>query len=303
MTVEQDTFIQIDENIGFENGVQSKDSFIQVDENIGVLTTTSIVYTGTQQYYQVPTGVTKLEIDAYGAAGGSTISAGGLGGRVRCWVNVTPGEFLQCNIGGAGSSGAGGWNGGANPGTPSNIGSGGGGATDIRRSPYALDDRLVVAAGGGGAGGVKSGGGSTPGFGGAGGIPSGTAGMNGVGQNNTPGGGGPGTSSAGGAAGTGDGGPIGSAGVIGIGGTGGNSGSSSGGTGGGGGAGKWGGGGGQSANNIAAAGGGGGGSGLTTGIGNILVQTGVRSGNGLMNIIDNPILLGGIMPFLLIRKN
>jgi hypothetical protein len=103
---------------------------------------------GAYQEYTVPDGVHTLTIDLNGAGGGTN---GGRGARVQSLIHVTPGEVLRVYVGGEGGAGAGkGWNGGGR-----GFGSqqtAGGGATDIRRAPYGLDDRLVVAGGGGGAG-------------------------------------------------------------------------------------------------------------------------------------------------------
>jgi hypothetical protein len=90
--------------------------------------------------YKVPSGVTKIQVDAQGAAGGySGAIAGGLGGRLQATVPVTPGETLFIYVGGGGGNHypftykvpiTGGRNGG---GAGVGNGSGGGGATDIRR--------------------------------------------------------------------------------------------------------------------------------------------------------------------------
>lgn len=147
-------------------------------------------YTAAAQTVVVPAGRTMCTFDLRGAAGGSVTTNGGMAGREQGTIAVTAGETLQINVGGAGSYGvtdtntiaAGGFNGG---------GSGhcsGGGATDIRRSPNALANRLAVAGGGGGSGansaGVGAGGGGGGGYfggGGAGANSTGTAnGTNGV---------------------------------------------------------------------------------------------------------------------------
>lgn len=123
-------------------------------------------YTGTYQNYTVPNGVTGLVMEVWGAQGGGTL--GGNGGYVRATVSVTPGEVLRIYVGGQGVTGTcagtpspcatGGFNGGG-VGGGSDISTttyGGGGATDIRRSPYGLNDRLIVAGGGGSMGGSYS---------------------------------------------------------------------------------------------------------------------------------------------------
>ncbi|MGN6243667.1 MAG: glycine-rich protein, partial [Motilibacteraceae bacterium] len=108
--------------------------------------------------FTVPAKVVSLHVVADGARGGNN---GGNGGRAVATVAVTPGEVLRVYLGGHGQSGnsdcrTGGANGGGagaclpSPPGPSISGGGGGGASDVRRAPYGLGDRLVVGAGGGG---------------------------------------------------------------------------------------------------------------------------------------------------------
>ena len=192
------------------------------------IATTTFSYTGGQQTYTVPAGVTSLGIDAIGGAGGYPYWNCGLGtsvangGRVQCTLAVTPGQVLYIYVGGAGGSevcnNCGGQPGGFNGGQNSNICSGAsGGATDIRLSPgtisgtlvtpYTSTNRIVVAGAGGGgadyygvggAGGGLTGGtgtvGSCGGVGGTGGTQvnggsNGTSGTLGVGGANGWGGG------------------------------------------------------------------------------------------------------------------
>lgn len=241
---------------------------------------TTFTYTGAEQAYRIPAGVTRVSVTAVGAPGGTTeahLSAGGLGGTASSVVTVDPGATLYVEVGGAGGTGevgvypvngvggAGGFNGGAAggvgtfnllpaPGPPAGDdgGGGGGGASDVRAVPAAvggsLGSRLVVAAGGGGGTQSSTGGGGSAGQPGHGNPYS-------VGQ--------PGTATAGGAAG--DNGPTtpAGAGALGVGGFGGSFGGdddTSGG--GGGGGGLYGGGGGA----IYSGGGGGSSSGTTTGL-------------------------------------
>jgi len=113
-------------------------------------------FTGGTQAFTVPAGVTSISVDVYGAQGGSNNhSPGGLGGRVRADIAVTPGEQLFINVGGTTTTNNGGWNGGGLSGTtaPNTTNArGGGGASDIRTAGNGLSDRLVVAGGGGGSG-------------------------------------------------------------------------------------------------------------------------------------------------------
>lgn len=107
-------------------------------------------YTGGVQYFTAPyTGIYTL--DVYGAQGSSAYGTGGYGGRSYGNISLVQGETLYIYVGGAGfgKDGAG-WNGG-NYGDSFcwNIGAGGG-ATDIRRNGWALENRVIVAGGGGG---------------------------------------------------------------------------------------------------------------------------------------------------------
>jgi hypothetical protein len=171
-------------------------------------------FTGDEQSWAVPSGVTSVTISAIGAAGGSTdagVNTGGQGASVFSTVRVFPGQILYVDVGGVGGNGRttgpqspGGFNGGGRGGY---TGAGGGGASDVRtiatRSMGSLDSRLVVAAGGGGAGSDGTCG-SSNGGGGNGG-PQATAGADGGGCPATPvsatggSGGQPGGSAAGGA--------------------------------------------------------------------------------------------------------
>ncbi|MFO0357738.1 MAG: glycine-rich protein, partial [Sphingobacteriaceae bacterium] len=115
-------------------------------------------YTGALQNYTVPVGVTSITVDVKGARGGNNSSyLGGFGGRVVGVLSVSPGQVLQLNVGGSGltsitATALGGWNGGGNivHHTGNGIAGTGGGASDIRITPYAIADRVVVAGGGGG---------------------------------------------------------------------------------------------------------------------------------------------------------
>jgi hypothetical protein len=159
-------------------------------------------YTGAEQTFKVPSGVTSLNVVADGAAGaGQKLKPKAIarGGRTEATVPVTPGETLHVFVGGAGSS-TGGFNGGGEP--PYSGGYGGGGASDVREGGDGLTNRIVVAgAGGGGAangsnggkgggttggmgkGHARAGGGGTQSQGGAGGYPGGYSGVLGAGGN------------------------------------------------------------------------------------------------------------------------
>jgi Glycine rich protein len=164
-------------------------------------------YTGGEQTFSVPAGVTSVRVVAIGGSGGAGTNSGGAGGagaQVSGDLSVTPGQVLFIEVAGNGQSGAsgsrGGFNGGAAGGnTGVHGGGGGGGASDVRTAAGSAglspDPRLLVAAGGGG-GGVAS----------ASGGAGGSAGSAGDSHGNNIGGG-AGTASAGGAGGSTDCGP------------------------------------------------------------------------------------------------
>lgn len=204
-------------------------------------------FTGTEQVFTVPAGVTSIHVVLTGAPGGN---GGGRGARVEGDVAVTSGAQLYVEVGGPGAgptlgSSPGGFNGGGAGGASATgfWSASGGGASDIRTVPRdqagSLASRVVVAGGGGGA--------SAESFGGSAGNPGG----------GTIAGGGAGTATAGGSGGSSGG----QAGGLGVGGTGG-TGDFQGGGGGGGGL-YGGGGGGYLAGSNPIAGGGGGGSSFT----------------------------------------
>lgn len=241
---------------------------------------------GTQTFV-VPDGVTEVTVEAFGAQGGAaatdpvcTAPSGGLGGSASTTIAVSAGETLEVTIGGMGASGDAGGGGGSNGGGDSGVqgtvprGGGGGGASDVRRAPFGLADRLVAGAGGGGGGSCDQ---APPVFDTPGGAGGGAVGGPGGSATGATGGGG-GMQATGGAFGVGGAG--GSNGIAGIAGDGGNGGAGLFRTGGGGGSGLFGGGGGGGSNGLDSSGGGGGGSSFPT----AATQTGVRAGNGLVRV-------------------
>jgi len=152
-------------------------------------------YTGNVQSWTVPPCVNSITITAAGAKGGGGAS-GGNGAVVTGTIAVTPGQVLQIRVGGTGNctgTCAGGYNGGGNgdPGTWNSCG--GGGASDVRITPYALGNRIIVGAGGGG----RAGGTPATAAGGSGGCAVGNPGIGSYG-----GAGNGGTQTTGGAGGT-----------------------------------------------------------------------------------------------------
>lgn len=107
-------------------------------------------YTGAMQTFVVPVGVTTVNIQTWGAQGGSNWANNtNFGGYVSGDISVTPGSTLYIYVGGQATTTAGGFNGGGNG---EGAGKGGGGGTDVRVGGTTYNDRVVVAGGGGGAG-------------------------------------------------------------------------------------------------------------------------------------------------------
>jgi hypothetical protein len=120
---------------------------------------TTFNYNGSYQTFTVPTCISSLTIDMAGAAGGAGTAyagVGGLGGRMQGTYSVAAGTVLEVYVGGKGNStsstsNVGGYNGGAPALITTYYVGTGGGASDIRVSPYGLGQRVIVAGGGGGA--------------------------------------------------------------------------------------------------------------------------------------------------------
>ncbi|WP_153796276.1 T9SS type A sorting domain-containing protein [Foetidibacter luteolus] len=166
---------------------------IAVTQLPGQVFKTTFPYTGADQTWVVPNGVTKIVVKAWGAggAGGNYIfnDVGGGGGFAMDTLNVTPGEVLTIITGGGGQPGAG--VGAYGGGGPKSCGGGGrgGGRSGVRNSS---DIELITAGAGGGGGGA----GAPENVGGGGG-----GGLTGE-ASHWPGfDGGPGTQTAGGAGG------------------------------------------------------------------------------------------------------
>jgi hypothetical protein len=116
--------------------------------------TVTFKYTGNEQEFKVPAGVSSVHVVAIGSAGGTAEHAaeGGRGAVVYGNLTVKPDQMLYVEVGGVPFNGGGG----------SRKGGKGGGASDVRTvsigaeaSPgdeASLNSRLLVAAGGGGGG-------------------------------------------------------------------------------------------------------------------------------------------------------
>lgn len=112
-------------------------------------------FAGAAQMFKVPNNVTFVTFTVYGGSGSRASDTHGRGAMISSVVPVTPGEVLMVMVGSAGQGRIGGFNGGGT----SVTWAGGGGATDIRRYPYSLEDRFLIAGGGGGGGLADSSGG------------------------------------------------------------------------------------------------------------------------------------------------
>ena len=111
----------------------------------------TFTFTGAQQTFTVPNGVTSISVDAYGAQGGSNSPSTNTnyGGRVQADITVTPGATIYVYVGGQPNGLTGGFNGGGNG---ESGGQGGGGASDLRIGGTTYNDRVIVAGGAGGGG-------------------------------------------------------------------------------------------------------------------------------------------------------
>ena len=158
----------------------------KVHTSVIVSGTQTFSYTGSQQTFTIPGGVTSITIKAWGAQGGdggpTGPSIGGKGGYSTGDLSVNAGETINIYVGGEGvdyvMQGSGGWNGGGDTNATSNDNKRpgtGGGASDVRYNGTSYSNRVIVAGGGGGAGGWQGNGLS---HGGAGGGSTGEDGDN-----------------------------------------------------------------------------------------------------------------------------
>lgn len=139
----------------------------------------SFEYSGTVESFQVPNGVTSLEIKAWGAGGcvfdetpnyaaSHTADFGGAGGFSSAVISVQPGEVFSIQVGQGGqktSSSSGGY---PNGGAGYNGGCDGGGSSNVFLGT-GTDKPIIIAGGGGGAGWYTPSGAQAQGNGAAGG--------------------------------------------------------------------------------------------------------------------------------------
>jgi len=129
--------------------------------------TITFPYTGAAQSWVVPANVHAINIEAWGAQGGSGdfsgLAPGAEGGYSKGVLKVTPGETLHVYVGGQGQAVTiagpigGGFNGGGGAGGIAVSGGtrgGGGGGSDARQGGNSVANRKIVAGGGGGTAGV-----------------------------------------------------------------------------------------------------------------------------------------------------
>ncbi len=147
-------------------------------------TVNTYTYTGAEESWTVPEGVTEIKIKSWGAGGASSYingvdGGGGSGGYTEGRFSVTPGQQLIIAVGGGGEHGSHDWNGG-NGGWPGGgfgtiaengkASGGGGGYSGVFLGSHSQSNALIIAGAGGGAGAYS--------FGGAGGGETGNAGGN-----------------------------------------------------------------------------------------------------------------------------
>src|SRR5947208_2605698 len=85
-------------------------------------TTQTFAYTGAEQTFTVPAGVSSVHVAAVGGSGGNTDRPGGVAAQVSGDLSVTPGETLYVEVGARGGESAG-----YSSGTFNGVGEGAGG--------------------------------------------------------------------------------------------------------------------------------------------------------------------------------
>ena len=132
-------------------------------------------YTGAVQTFRVPDNVYEIQLEVYGAQGGNSATfdttdarRGGYGEYAKGKIAVVPGSILDIYVGGRTSIGNGGWPNGGNGSSTSGApyGHGGGGSSHVVPTGLSIIDAYLVAAGGGGAGFFYTGATTTGGYGG-----------------------------------------------------------------------------------------------------------------------------------------
>ena len=177
-----------------------------VDQDCDGSADLAFYYTGADQTFAVPSGVTRLNVELWGAggaAGGAVVGGGGAGGTggggafVSGELEVIEGDLLIVMVGQGGGGAA---YGGGGPGGSANSTEGGGGGGG--RSAMLIDAVEVATAAGGGGGGNSTDACLTQGAGGGAGFSTGADGGDGFAAGAAVTGGGGAFTTAGGAAGT-----------------------------------------------------------------------------------------------------
>lgn len=110
-------------------------------------------YTGADQTFIVPAGITSIDVKIWGAGGGGSEGSGGSGAFIKGNLAVTPGQVLIIVVGKGGvlnnSNSPSGYGGGGASGP---LGGSGGGFSGIFNSSYTFANALTIAGGGGGGG-------------------------------------------------------------------------------------------------------------------------------------------------------
>ncbi|MCC6599292.1 MAG: hypothetical protein IT223_01300 [Crocinitomicaceae bacterium] len=142
------------------SGSPASSNAITANINGGSGSSQTFSYTGAAETFIVPTCVLSVNIQVWGAQGGTSFYngnplAGAIGGYATGDLAVTPGQILGVYVGRQGASNnspSAGWNGGACGGNGNNgYGGGGGDGTDVRVGGVGFSNRVIVAGGGGGA--------------------------------------------------------------------------------------------------------------------------------------------------------
>jgi hypothetical protein len=115
-------------------------------------------YSGAIQNWVCPANVTSIKLEVFGAEGGSYVgsASGGMGGKVSCFIPVTPGSTYYLVIGGKAANSTNvavygnGGTGGTNPSNSNNFGRAGGGLSAFLSSATLTQSSAIVIAGGGG---------------------------------------------------------------------------------------------------------------------------------------------------------
>ena len=156
-----------------DGGASVSSTTTSITVNAAVATSQTFDYTGSNQTFTVPAGVTSINVKMWGGAGGGNGGTGatnnypgGAGGYAEGLIAVTPGQTLTVQVGGGGHGdcsnclspgNVGGWPGGGTSTFASSItGGAGGGYSGIFSGTPAQATALIIAGAGGGGGAANS---------------------------------------------------------------------------------------------------------------------------------------------------